>query len=80
MLLEYPCSLLTTLSGYVYIGKQLFKVLFNLWKLHHNPEYWDEPWEFRPERFLDDDGTVVQLNHINRKRYVSSNIPEITHK
>ena len=47
----------------------LSKVLFNIWKLHHNPEYWDEPWEFRPERFLDDDGTVVKPDHINRKRY-----------
>ena len=45
------------------------QVLFNLWKLHHNPDYWDEPWEFRPERFLDDDGTVVQPDHINRRRY-----------
>ena len=50
---------------YSYIHLQ---VLFNMWKLNHNPDYWDEPWEFRPERFLDEDGTVVKPDHINRKR------------
>lgn len=31
-------------------------VLVNLWSLHHDPEIWDAPDEFRPERFLDDNG------------------------
>ncbi|XP_058220943.1 cytochrome P450 CYP82D47-like [Rhododendron vialii] len=28
-------------------------ILFvNLWKIHHDPQVWPNPWEFRPERFL----------------------------
>lgn len=25
---------------------------FSIWSLHHDPEYWPDPEEFRPERFL----------------------------
>ncbi|KAG9440791.1 hypothetical protein H6P81_020956 [Aristolochia fimbriata] len=28
------------------------RVILNLWKLQRDPEIWDEPEEFRPERFL----------------------------
>ncbi|KAI3684784.1 hypothetical protein L6452_34010 [Arctium lappa] len=26
-------------------------LLINMWKLHHDPEIWSDPFEFRPERF-----------------------------
>ena len=42
----------------------------NLWDLHHNEEYWDAPWEFRPDRFLSEDGTLVPPGHTNRRRWV----------
>ncbi|KAJ7319208.1 hypothetical protein OS493_036371 [Desmophyllum pertusum] len=44
----------TTLQGYD-IPKGT-TVLVNLWSLHHDPAIWDEPDDFRPERFLDEDG------------------------
>ena len=44
----------TTLQGYN-IPKGT-TVLVNLWSLHHDPEIWDDPNEFKPERFLDDNG------------------------
>jgi len=34
-------------------------VLVNLWSLHHDPDIWDDPNDFRPERFLDKDGNFV---------------------
>lgn len=32
-------------------------VMINQWALHHDPEFWKDPDEFRPERFLEADGT-----------------------
>uniref|UniRef100_K7F881 Steroid 17-alpha-hydroxylase/17,20 lyase n=1 Tax=Pelodiscus sinensis TaxID=13735 RepID=K7F881_PELSI len=32
------------------------QVIVNLWALHHDEEEWDQPGDFRPERFLDAQG------------------------
>lgn len=42
-------------------------VITNIWQLHHDPKLWDDPWEFIPERFLDNEGHVVLPDHPNRK-------------
>ena len=47
----------TTLQGYS-IPKGT-TVLTNLWSLHHDPEIWDDPDAFRPQRFLDEGGNFV---------------------
>jgi len=47
----------TTLQGYS-IPKDT-TVLTNLWSLHHDPEIWDDPDAFRPQRFLDEEGNFV---------------------
>ena len=47
----------TTLQGY-HIPKDT-TVIVNLWSLHHDPDIWDDPNDFKPQRFLDDDGNFV---------------------
>lgn len=34
-------------------------VMPNLWAIQHDPDFWDEPMTFKPERFLVDGGTRV---------------------
>ena len=34
-------------------------ILSNLWAVHHDPKVWKDPEEFKPERFLNEDGTAV---------------------
>ncbi|KAF3837578.1 hypothetical protein F7725_005042 [Dissostichus mawsoni] len=35
------------------------RVLVNMWAIHHDPEHWDKPDLFNPDRFLDDRGHRV---------------------
>jgi cytochrome P450 len=42
-------------------------IMTNLWTLHHDPDFWRDPFVFLPERFLDDDGQLVKADHPNRK-------------
>ncbi len=43
------------------------RIQTNLWALHHDPEFWKDPEEFRPERFLDEHGDLLLADHPNRK-------------
>ena len=64
----------TTLTDTVISGHRIPKgipVYVNLFSLHHNDKYWDKPWEFNPERFLDDEGNLVASDHMNRKRLMT---------
>ena len=46
----------TSLAGY-FIPRDM-TVLINLWAIHHDPDYWEDPFCFRPERFLDEQGRL----------------------
>ena len=48
----------TTLKGYTIPKGSV--VLSNLWAVHHDPDVWDNPDEFKPTRFLDQDGKVIK--------------------
>lgn len=48
------------------------EVLCNLWAVMHDETLWDEPWRFRPERFLTEDGSaVVPPEHPNRRHLIA---------
>ncbi|KAL4228285.1 Cytochrome P450 1A1 [Mactra antiquata] len=39
-------------------------VLFgNIWKIQHDEKVWGDPWNFRPERFIDDEGNLLAKEH-----------------
>ncbi len=56
----------TELPGYGSIPKGTTMII-NSWTLHHDDDFWQDPDEIRPERFLDDDGHLVPPDHPNRK-------------
>ena len=52
---------IVTLKGYTL--RKGTCVCVNLNSIHHNPKYWDEPYQFNPSRFLD--GTsLININSI----------------
>ena len=43
------------------------QLMVNLWGLHHDKEFWGDPENFRPERFLDETGNLVPADHPMRR-------------
>ncbi|XP_072015539.1 cytochrome P450 2A10-like [Amphiura filiformis] len=52
----------TTFRGYTIPKNSL--VISNLYAVLHSPEIWGDPEEFRPERFLDDDGNFRESDEL----------------
>lgn len=55
----------TMLSDSVFYGYHLpvgTMVFANIYAVHHNPEIWGDPENFRPERFLNADKSMVVRN------------------
>ena len=42
-------------------------IFVNLWKFHHDSRYWQQPWKFNPNRFIED-GKVVAPDHVQKQR------------
>jgi cytochrome P450 len=47
------------------------EILVHLWGLHHDEQFWIKPYEFDPQRFLDDNGELVPADHPNRKHVMA---------
>jgi cytochrome P450 family 2 subfamily U polypeptide 1 len=55
----------TVIGGYtIPAGTPIF---LNLFALLHDEELWEKPYDFLPERFLDESGQVVSASHPNRR-------------
>ncbi|CAG2054734.1 unnamed protein product [Timema podura] len=52
------CTEDTMLNGYFIPQHTL--VVPNLWSVHNDPELWGDPENFRPERFLDEEGRLLR--------------------
>lgn len=39
--------------------------------VHHDEAFWGDPWVFRPDRFLTQDGNLVAADHPNRKHVLA---------
>ncbi|XP_035711491.1 cytochrome P450 2C15 [Folsomia candida] len=52
----------THFKGYFIPKRTVF--IFNLYQIHHEKKYWGDPDNFRPERFLCEDGTFRRDDHV----------------
>ncbi|KAL3870430.1 hypothetical protein ACJMK2_038498 [Sinanodonta woodiana] len=46
-------------------------LITNMWTAHHDPAIWGDPWVFRPDRFLDDNGELLSPEHTLRQSLVT---------
>lgn len=61
----HECDRDMELDGYKI--KKGSQVWVNLWDLHHDENVWGDPWEFRPERFLNEEGKLLEAGHYLRR-------------
>ncbi|KAK3589275.1 hypothetical protein CHS0354_008338 [Potamilus streckersoni] len=45
-------------------------IFMNIWTIHHDPSIWGDPWIFRPERFLNENGELLPVEHSLRQSLV----------
>ena len=45
------------------------RIVTSLWSMHHDEAFWRDPGNFRPERFLNEDGSMLSPDH-ERLRHV----------
>jgi cytochrome P450 len=38
-------------------------MLVNVWSFHNDTDFWGDPQNFRPERFLDEKGELLRNNY-----------------
>lgn len=48
----------------------------NLFACHHDEKLWEEPWEYKPERFLTQDGQLIPRTHQNMRNLIAFGVGE----
>ena len=51
----------TSLMGYTI--PEGVNIFINLWAIHHDPDMWEDPFAYKPERFLTADGKLLEADH-----------------
>ena len=70
--LPHRCQKDVVFEGYnIKKGSVVFP---NLWFIHHNAKIWHDPWNFRPERFLDATGEILPADHELRQACIPFSI------
>jgi cytochrome P450 len=59
----------TSLAGYTIPAGHI--VVFNCFAINHEESFWGDPWNFRPERFLDDQGLHLPATHANMQHMLA---------
>ena len=49
-------------------------ILTNRWYINHDPQLWENPWVFDPERFLDSDGLLLSSEHPTRRNLLAFSV------
>ena len=61
----------TTLAGYD-IPKGT-AIMAHTWATHHDSTFWSDPFQYKPERFLDENGKYLAADHPVRRRLLPFN-------
>ena len=59
----------TSISGYS-IPKGV-NVFVNLWAINHDPDFWEDPYDYKPERFLNAEGVLLPPEHPRIRRVIA---------
>ncbi|KAL4218766.1 hypothetical protein ACF0H5_021353 [Mactra antiquata] len=66
--IPHKCNNDVMLDGYV-IEKNS-GIFPNIWSIHHDDDVWGDPWCFRPDRFLTDEGSLLPSDHKHRRTLI----------
>ena len=70
--IPHMCKKDVDFEGYRIKKKSI--VFPNIWFIHHDAKVWHDPWNFRPERFLDATGELLPTDHELRQACIPFSI------
>ncbi|KAL3841848.1 hypothetical protein ACJMK2_019945 [Sinanodonta woodiana] len=70
--IPHKCNTDVVIDGYLI--KKDTVIIPNLWGIHHDDNTWGDPWNYRPERFLDENGKLIPEDHSLYKAFIPFSI------